>query len=281
MDFIKRALVIVLIGLGCSGCELVHSAQDAMRGGPRINDNVFMGRNGGERDAYEDIPGVIPLACRGYEFEGKDNGGLLDIDDNSAVTEHEAILIERHIDSLSGDDLVKCVDAMKLLIDTRWAHFEHVINGSVATTNFFADAAVTGLAASIPLVASGTKSVLGAITAGISGTRKNFDEDILYSYSIQNILQQMRTDRSAKAADIDKRLHGDPRPYRNMSEAASDLFEYDQAGGWEHAMASLQTHVAAQTADCVARLRNEKMGPTAKVTEKKEAATATEPCPAH
>jgi hypothetical protein len=248
-----------------------------MRGGPWINGNVFMGRNGGRPDSREDTPAVIPLACRPSDQQ---SSGTYDSDKKKADTEEHNLKIEQEFIDLDEAGVKKCVDAMKLLIDMRWARFEHVLNGSLSTTNFLADAAVTGLSASIPLVAPGTRSVLGAITSGITGTRKNWDEDILYSYSIQSILQQMRKDRALKADEIERHLIGVARPYRNMSDAAVDLFEYDQAGSWEHAMASLQTNLAAQTAACQARLRDQKLEKTTDTHPDGQTptSTATDPC---
>jgi outer membrane protein OmpA-like peptidoglycan-associated protein len=259
MKSFRSIAVVAVACVGIGGCApIFENVRDAVRGQPNINDNVFMFRNGGEIEPYADRQSVIPEACGGK--------GVSEI-------------------NIRGWQIVYCTHAMKLLIDTRWAHFEHVLNASLSTSNFALDAAVTGLTTAIPLVGSGTKDVLGAIAAGISGTRKNFDEDILYSYSVQTILQQMRTDRAAQAVVINTRLTSTANPYRDMYEAATDLFEYDQAGSWDHAMASLQTNVAAQTAACLARLRDEKMNaPTDSLPQgQNPTATATDPCntPAH
>jgi hypothetical protein len=120
--------------------------------------------------------------------------------------------------------------------------------------------------------------ILSAIAAGITGTRKSWNEDILYSYSIQTILQQMRTDRALVDSQIQTRLAGG-KPYDNIYEAANDLFNYDIAGSWEHAMSSLQINIAATTAACQARLRSQEMAVA--IDNKNTAAaasTATEPC---
>lgn len=269
-NFLRVGILAVSISALLSGCgtiiDAVHGVRDAAHGAPRINDNVFMMRNGGAEDPDAAIPAVIPRACRppGVAANNTFDAKIGDVDlkkvtggSNPDYSEND---IEEYAYSLKqGEALDKCVAAMKLLVDTRWAHFEHVLNASLSTSNFFVDATVTGLATSIPLVANGTKNVLGAIAAGLSGTRKDFDEDILYSYSIQTILQQMRTDRAAEEAVIVGRLYSQTHPYRNMYEAADDLFAYDQAGSWDHGMASLQANIAAQTAACQSRLRDEKI----------------------
>ena len=265
MKSITSIFVVILAcgsGYGCADLNFhpLLNLRDAVHGEPRINDNVFMMRNRGKADNYADVPSVIPLACLPADQRATDRD------------------IERQMSTMAASDIRTCTYAMKLLIDTRWAHFEHVMNASLSTSNFVADAAITGLTTAVPLVGSGTKDILSAIAAGISGTRKNFDEDILYSYSIQAILQQMRTDRAEIATRIDTRLTGN-KPYSGMYEASIDLFEYDQAGSWDHAMSSLQTNIAATTAACQARLRNQQMAAASgEKTVKVFVSTSTDPC---
>jgi len=258
-----------------------------------------MPRNAGVAEPHGVVRAIIPRPCRPGPFDPelippKKNGDSdpLPLTPHSHVSaaepldgsapDYTADAFEEYAYALSNDKpkLNTCVDAMKQLIDMRWADFEHAINGSLSTSNFLVDAAVTGLTTSIPLVAPGTKSVLAAISAGLLGTRKNFDEDILYSYSIKTILQQMRTDRAAQGAVIEGHLDGRSTPYRNMYQAESDLFEYAMAGSWDHAMASLTTNIAAQTAACQARLRDQKMSqPTDTLPDgQTPTSTATDPC---
>jgi len=291
-----RIFIALLACVGCYGCadlnfHPIRNLRDAVRGEPRINDNVFMLRNGGEEDDYTDIPAVIPLACLPPHWSERDAQYAAQIahagsKDAQPIENQRNFEIEGHISEMQPVDIKNCTYAMKLLIDTRWAHFEHVLNASLSTSNFALDAAVTGLTTAIPLVGSGTKDILGAIAAGISGTRKNFNEDILYSYSIQAIMQQMRTDRAQVASRIETRLTSGSK-YSTMYEASIDLFEYDQAGSWDHAMSSLQINIAATTAACQTRLRNQQMAGAVdpkKLTKAEAnaaapvASTPTEPC---
>jgi hypothetical protein len=167
---------------------------------------------------------------------------------------------------------------MHQLIDVRWHRFEHEINATLSTSNFVADVSVLGLTTAATLASVDSAKILSAIAAGITGTRKSWNEDILYSYSIQTILQQMRTDRALVDSQIQTRLAGG-KAYDNIYEAANDLFNYDTAGSWEHAMSSLQINIAATTAACQARLRTQEMAVA--IDNKNTAAavsTATEPC---
>ncbi|HLJ52718.1 MAG TPA: hypothetical protein VKT24_04985 [Rhizomicrobium sp.] len=286
-----RIFVALLVCIGCAGCADLdlhpfRNVRDAVRGEPRINDNVFMLRNGGEADDYADIPAVIPLACLPPDWADKDRAYALRIaqlrgEPADAIARERNLEIESQMLTMGAPEIANCTYAMKLLVDTRWAHFEHVMNASLSTSNFVLDAAVTGLTTAIPLVGSGTKDILGAIAAGISGTRKNFNEDILYSYSIQAILQQMRTDRAEVATRIDTHLTKGGQPYASMYAASIDLFEYDQAGSWDHAMSSLQINIAATTAACQARLRNQQMAGAVKANTTADLSvnsTPTEPC---
>lgn len=296
MNIFKTGLLLAVAAVGLSGCSYLQAPDEATLGGPRINDNVFLLRNNGVNEPHNVTPSVIPRACRPGPHDSiyghppsilATNGartiaGTVDLDAvaGSDTPNYSEDDIEEFAYALHDDKLNTCVDAMRQLIDQRFARFEHVLNGSLSTSNFLVDATITGLATSIPLVAPGTKSVLGAIAAGLSGTRKNFDEDVLYSYSIQMILQQMRADRAAVSAVIEAHLTGATKGYRNMYQAEADLFEYSQAGSWDHAMASLQTNTAASAAACLARLRNQKLEkPTDTHADgQPETSTTTDPC---
>jgi hypothetical protein len=287
------ASIVLLSGLTTSSCAVYDTALDAMRGGPPINENVYMPRHSGVNDAHSVVPAIIPRPCRPGPYDtdikgnkitlpaGSDTGTkILDSVGGDGAPSYKSDPFEEFAYNLHGADLNTCVDGMKQLIDMRWAQFEHALNSSLSTSNFLIDATVTGLTTSIPLVPAGTKSVLGAISSGLLGTRKNFDEDILYSYSIKTILQQMRTDRAAQAALIEAHLNGNSSQYRNIYQAEADLFDYAQAGSWDHAMASLATNIAAQTAACQARLRDEQMGNTTDTLPagRTPTSTATDPC---
>jgi hypothetical protein len=173
-----------------------------------------------------------------------------------------------------------CVYAMHTLIDVRWHHFEHEISATLSTSNFVADVSVLGLTTAATLASVDSAKILAAIAAGITGARKSWDEDILYSYSLQTILLQMRTDRALVDSQIQARLAPGGKPYDNIYEATNDLYNYDIAGSWEHAMSSLQTSIAATTAACQARLRNQQRASAIGSNKSDVAATSTptQPC---
>lgn len=264
-----RFFVMLVACIGCYGCagkdtlrRFLHG-DPVVSGAPEINDNVFLLRNGGEdEESYTDTGKVVPASCGPFMEEQKPTA--------TSLTDPAQIKL--------------CVYAMHALIDVRWHRFEHEVNATLSTSNFVADVSVLGLTTAATLASVDSAKILAAIAAGITGTRKSWDEDILYSYSIQTILQQMRTDRALADLQIQTRLAATGKPYANIYEAANDLFNYDVAGSWEHAMSSLQVNIAATTAACQTRLRNQQMAgavahdATDDSSTKPVATTATEPC---
>ena len=194
------------------------------------HDDIFA-----NRDSY----GPPPAACSA--FLGNDPTGI------DGTTPDGRAAIE------------KCADAVRMRIDMRWADFERRVNASLSTSNTLIDASIAGLGTSISLVASGTRNVLSAISSGLNGTPNRFDRELLRTYKLQLILQQMRIDRAIAGTRIEARLAGNTaNPYKSMAEATVDLLDYQQAGSFDHALMSLQTTVAARAAACESRLREQK-----------------------
>jgi len=264
MKSITSVLIVVLAcagGYGCAGNDSWRQffhGDPVVSGAPEINDNVFLLRhNGTDEDSYTDTGSVQPAPCR--QFMEEQSPDLTKLQDTTQI------------------DL--CVYAMHALIDVRWHRFEHEISAALSTSHFVADVSVLGLTTAATLASVDSAKILSAIAAGITGTRKSWDEDVLYSYSIQEILLQMQTDRALADSQIRARLAPGGKHYDNIYEATIDLYNYDIAGSWEHAMSSLQLNVAATTAACQTRLRNQEL---ASATNKPMAlsapATPTDPC---
>jgi len=285
--------VALLACIGCYGC----AGQDSFRrflhgdpvvsGAPEINDNVFLFRNSGEdEESYTDTGKVVPAPCRRFMKDPAPAASHSDTmslaADMTGTTTQDRSKMPDPTKPELGDEpnqIKLCVYAMHGLIDVRWHRFEHEVSATLSTSNFVADVTVLGVTTAATLASVDSAKILSAIAAGITGTRKSWDEDILYSYSIQQILQQMRTDRALVDSQIQARYAPGGKPYDNIYEAANDLFNYDVAGSWEHAMSSLQLNVAATTAACQARLRNQQMASAAgSPTIAPTASTATDPC---
>ena len=273
MKSITSVLVVVLActgGYGCTGLHRFIHGDPVVSGAPEINDNVFLLRHRGlDEETYTDTGKVVPYPCLPFMHnepgEAKEDKNDFQYPATATLTDQAKINL--------------CVSAMHGLIDVRWHRFEHEVSAALSTSNFVADVSVLGLTTAATLASVDSAKILAAIAAGITGTRKSWDEDVLYSYSIQQILLQMRTDRALADAQIQARLASGGRPYGNIYEAANDLFNYDVAGSWEHAMSSLQLNVAATTAACQARLRNQEMASAAGATMIVPiASTSTDPC---
>src|SRR5215472_1259074 len=67
MTFIRSSIAILACSgaFGCADLDFhpLRNLRDAVHGEPRINDNVFLMRNGGKQDDYADVPAVIPPPC--------------------------------------------------------------------------------------------------------------------------------------------------------------------------------------------------------------------------
>jgi hypothetical protein len=300
-----RIFVALLACVGCYGCAGVQRflhGDPVVSGAPEINDNVFLLRNNGDdEETYTDTGKVVPAPCKSFMRDpapassdsdamsqatdmtgAKAQGGPPQNKDIANVPASDARDPKANTSPKLGGEpnqIRLCVYAMHNLIDVRWHRFEHEVSATLSTSNFLADVSVLGLTTASTLASVDSAKILSAIAAGVTGARKSWDEDILYSYSIQEILQQMRTDRALADTQIQARLAPTGRPYDNIDEAANDLFNYDVAGSWEHAMSSLQLSVAATTAACQARLRNQQMASAAGTpTIAPLASTATDPC---
>jgi outer membrane protein OmpA-like peptidoglycan-associated protein len=242
MHILKSALLATIAAASLAGCtgfdfDPRYNLRDSIRGKPHVNDNVFLFRNGGNADDYKAVGAVVPNAC---------------LDDAGAIAS------DAEIRDWKQTKIEDCTRQMMLMIKQRSDQFQHDINASLSTGNFLLDTTSLGLTLSAPLVASGTAKVLSAIAAGVIGSRKNFDEDFLYSYSLSTIMKQMRTDQAGVETRIIAHL-SKPGGYATMYEASLDLYDYEQASSWDHAMGSLEASVAAQTAACEARTREQKL----------------------
>ena len=97
---------------------------------------------------------------------------------------------------------------MLQLIDVKWVHFQDWLLGSSSTSNFAADTTLLGLGGAGSFVAGTTTQILHAVSAGVTGMRSSFKQDVLYSQTITTILLQMEADRTAMRNIIMAKLTG-------------------------------------------------------------------------
>lgn len=90
-----------------------------------------------------------------------------------------------------------CVKALMAMIDIRYGEFRDGLVKLVDDSDLAADVAILGLGSATGLVpGKTTKSILGAISGGIGGTKAAINSDVLYNTSIVIIINQMDSDRA-------------------------------------------------------------------------------------
>jgi hypothetical protein len=166
----RRPVIAVLVLTTLSGCSLYE-------GGPVINDGVWLLQ---DSTPQADPGAFVPAPCP----QPKQNP-----DDFNNSTK-----------------LSECVYAMINLIDVRYEDFERRLFGSTTNTNFVADSAVLGISGAGAFFSGGAAQVMNGVTAGLTGFKSKFDQDILYSKTISVLIQQMRSDRATELNIILQRL---------------------------------------------------------------------------
>jgi hypothetical protein len=125
------------------------------------------------------------------------------------------------------------------------------LHRAVDTGHAAADIIGIGLGSAGALVAGAT-----TVSAGVAGARGKIDADILYSNSITLIITQMDADRADWKGRIIAQMTGQKSNEYTMYQAANDLLAYFEAGTWDHALVSLDTHASANLSNCQASERS-------------------------
>lgn len=248
--------------LSMSGCAFLN-------GEPIIQDNAFFLKSTADRrHGFHDGFGLfdtpqnseLPSSCINQPAGKKDK---------TTIPEGETFADE--MTDLA--DISRCTEAMKQLIDIRWANYEDELSGAINIGNASLDIVTLGVNAAGTLTGAGTTHILSAVAGGLTGSKASINSNMLYNNSVLIVLVQMKSDRASWAATIAKRLTTNGQTtYKNMYEAASDLYAYDRAGSLTEALISLQSAAGAQDAACQAELKNAKKGGTS------EASTTTTKC---
>lgn len=221
-----RLAALIPLCLGMTACSQWSSLK---KGGAEISDQTWMLDQSYPAHSSPQYTDFIPYPCPKTDAEA------------AALT--------------ATPTINACVYAMLQLIDVKWVHFQDALLASSSTSNFAADSVLLGLGTAGSFVTGSTTQILHAISAGVTGLRSSFNQDILYSQTITTILLQMEADRSAERAIIMAKLTGKPgkapdgsaldtSPYTNMYQAANDLFFYARAGSWTHSLLSIQKSAA-------------------------------------
>ena len=114
--------------------------------------------------------------------------------------------------------------------DLQFTAFEQGLSREGVGLNTGTDIAVVGLGAATTLVGgAAAKSILGAISGGITGTKGIVDKDIFYSKTMPALLAQMAAQRKAQLVKIRTGLQLPADEYP-LSEALIDVEGYYKAG---------------------------------------------------
>jgi hypothetical protein len=240
--------------LGMTACSL-------WRGGPAISDQVWMLNTSYPSSSLAENEDFVPLVHDQTAARTAAVAGATAAETNAGLTE-AAKINPAAVGTTAGAANVtnsaqinQCVYQMLQPIDVKWVHFQDRLLGSSSTSNCAADTTLLGLGGAGSFVAGTTTQILHAVSAGVTGLRSSFNQDILYSQTITTILLQMEADRTAMCNIVMAKLTGkaakaadgsalDTSPYVNMYQAANDMFLYARAGSWTHALLSIQKSAA-------------------------------------
>ena len=150
------------------------------------------------------------------------------------------------------------VNSQLLAIDLQFTAFEQELARENVGVNTVVDLTVIGLGAATGVAGgAATKSILGAISSGITGAQGIIDKDIFYSKTMPVLLSQMEAQRKVQlvkirtrlTADAHKDLLSDASQYP-LSEALIDVEEYYKAGSIPAALQGIieQSGAAGQNA---------------------------------
>lgn len=130
------------------------------------------------------------------------------------------------------------VNSQILAIDLQFTAFEQELARENVGVNTAVDMTVIGLGAATGVAGgAAAKSILGAISGGITGAKGIIDKDIFYSKTMPVLLSQMEAQRKVQLVKIRTGLTADAnqdplleaRQY-TLSEALIDVEEYYKAG---------------------------------------------------
>lgn len=91
---------------------------------------------------------------------------------------------------------------------------------------------------------AGLKTLLAALSAGISGTNLAFEKTFIYESTVPALIMQMNADRAVLKSQIFNRMQQGVSDYQ-WEAAVHDLIEYYNAGTLQNAISSIQKNAGA------------------------------------
>lgn len=130
-------------------------------------------------------------------------------------------------------------------IDMQYGVFRRKLNFQRKGFGLGLNLAAIGFSGAVPLVADGTKNVLGALASGAGSTRTSIDKELYFDQALPAIFAAMDAERAKAKATLLENMQKSASDY-SMSQAFIDLFAYQAAPTFERAIDKL---TAAANAD--------------------------------
>ena len=131
------------------------------------------------------------------------------------------------------------VTSMVRAVDVQFDVFRRDIFASGALLNVSGDLAAIALSTAGALVgATATKTILSAVSAGVTGSKSAIDKDLLFQKSTQVLITRMEALRSEKLVDILAQLNK-PTDQYPLAAALIDVETYYQKGSIVAAITSI------------------------------------------
>ncbi len=119
---------------------------------------------------------------------------------------------------------------------------------------------------------AGLKTILSALSAGISGTELGFNKAFLYEQTVPALVMQMDADRAAKRREILLNMNKNLNDY-TWAEAVNDLTEYYIAGTLQSAINTIKKEAGYNRTIAENDIKEIKKIPTSKNTADKKKLT--------
>jgi hypothetical protein len=140
------------------------------------------------------------------------------------------------------------INAQLLVFDRTYDDFIKSLGIEKNTEEIATDAATIGLAGAGSLMTPATtKSILAAVSGGITGVKGSVDKNLFYQKTIEVVISEMDAQRAIALAAIRKGQTTDTTHY-SISAALVDLNSYYRAGSLENAINALSQTAGTQAA---------------------------------
>ncbi|MER9163621.1 hypothetical protein [Mesorhizobium sp. M0715] len=137
------------------------------------------------------------------------------------------------------------ITARKYAIDIAYSNYEASLTREQQSVGVLAaDANIVLNSAASLFAPVGTKNILSAAAAGVTGVKANYADEVLRKSSIELLQTQMRTNRNVVWSNIMRHL-GDSDAVYPIALALSDIEEYYRAGTIPGAILKAQATISA------------------------------------